>query len=72
MWVKGSPLQFIIDNGNQNNLISAEVMKQLGLPTIPHPQPYNIRWLLLASLIKTIINPKINKLIKYSKLGICA
>ena len=42
MWVKGSPLQFIIDNGNQKNLISIEVMKKLGLPTIAHPQPYTI------------------------------
>ena len=27
MWVKGSPLQFIIDSRNQNNLISVEVVK---------------------------------------------
>eukprot|EP00253_Pinus_taeda_P005257 PITA_05257 len=45
MWVKGSPLQFIVDSGSQNNLISAEVVKQLGLPTTPHPQPYSIGWL---------------------------
>eukprot|EP00253_Pinus_taeda_P027723 PITA_27723 len=40
MWVKGSPLQFIVDSGSQKNLISAEVVKQLGLPTTPHLQPY--------------------------------
>ena len=45
MWVKGSPLQFIVDSGNQKNLISAEVVKRLGLLTIAHPQPYTIRWL---------------------------
>ena len=45
MWVKGSPLQFIVDSGSQKNLISVEVMKQLGLQTIAHPQPYTIRWL---------------------------
>ena len=45
MWVKGSPLQFIVDSGSQKNLISVEVVKRMGLPTIPHPQPYNIRWL---------------------------
>ena len=45
MWVKGSPLWFIVENGSQNNLISADVMKQLGLPTIAHPQPYTIEWL---------------------------
>jgi hypothetical protein len=30
---------------SQKNLISAEVVKQLGLSTTPHPQPYNIGWL---------------------------
>jgi hypothetical protein len=45
MWVKGTPLHFIVDSGSQKNLISAEVIKQLGLSTTPHPQPYNIGWL---------------------------
>lgn len=45
MWVKGTPLHFIIDNGSQKNLFSAEVVKRLKLPTTPHPQPYNIGWL---------------------------
>eukprot|EP00253_Pinus_taeda_P032521 PITA_32521 len=45
MWVKGSPLQFIVDSGSQKNLISVEIMKRLGLPTITHPQPYTIGWL---------------------------
>jgi hypothetical protein len=45
MWVKGTPLHFIVDSGSQKNLISAEVVKQLGLSTTPHPQPYNIEWL---------------------------
>eukprot|EP00253_Pinus_taeda_P025295 PITA_25295 len=45
MWVKGSPIQFIVDSGSQKNLISAEVMKWLGLPTTSHLQPYTIGWL---------------------------
>jgi hypothetical protein len=45
MWVKGTLLHFIVDSGSQKNLISAEVVKQLGLSTTPHPQPYNIGWL---------------------------
>ena len=45
MWVKGSPLQFLVDSGSQKNLILAEVVKRLILPTIAHPQPYTIRWL---------------------------
>jgi hypothetical protein len=39
MWVKGTPLHFIVDSGSQKNLISAEVIKQLGLSIKPHPQP---------------------------------
>jgi hypothetical protein len=45
MWVKGTPLHFIVDSRSQKNLISIEVVKQLGLSTTPHPHPYNIRWL---------------------------
>jgi hypothetical protein len=45
MWVKGTPLHFIVDSGSHKNLISAEVVKQLGLSTTPLPQPYKIRWL---------------------------
>ena len=45
MWVKGTPLHFIVDNRSQKNLISIEVVKQLKLSTTPHPQPYNIGWL---------------------------
>ena len=45
MWVKGSPLKFLVDSGSQKNLISVEVVKWLGLPTIAHPHLYTIRWL---------------------------
>ena len=45
MWVKCLPLQFIVDSGSQKNLISVKVMKQLGLPTTPHSQPYSLWWL---------------------------
>jgi hypothetical protein len=45
MWVKGTPLHFIIDSGNQKNLISTEVFKRISLPTTSCPQPYTIRWL---------------------------
>jgi hypothetical protein len=43
MWVKRTPLHFIVDSGRQKNLISSEVAKHLGLSTTPHLQPYNIR-----------------------------
>jgi hypothetical protein len=45
MWVKGTPLHFIVDSGRQKNLISAEVVKRLALLTTLHPQPYTIGWL---------------------------
>jgi hypothetical protein len=45
MWVKGTPLHFIVDNGSQKNLISTEVIKRLNLTMTPHPQPYTIGWL---------------------------
>jgi hypothetical protein len=45
MWVKGTPLHFIVNSGSHKNLISAEVFKRLSLPTTPHPRPYTIRWL---------------------------
>jgi hypothetical protein len=45
MWVKGTMPHFIIDSGSQKNLISAEVIKQLALPTTPHPQSHTIGWL---------------------------
>jgi hypothetical protein len=49
MWVKGTPLHFIVDSGSQKNLISVEVVKQLALPTTSHPQPYTIGWLCQGS-----------------------
>jgi hypothetical protein len=45
MWVKGAPIHFIVDKGSHKNLISVEVVKQLNLPTPPHPQHYTISWL---------------------------
>jgi hypothetical protein len=45
MWVKGATIHFIVDNNSQKNLISAEVVKKLNLPTKSHPQPYTIDWL---------------------------
>jgi hypothetical protein len=45
MWVKGTRLHFIGNSRRNKNLISVEVIKQLGLSTTPHSQPYNIGWL---------------------------
>jgi hypothetical protein len=51
MWVKSTPLHFIIDSGSQKNLISSEVFKPLALLTTLHPQPYTIGWLCQGSNI---------------------
>lgn len=45
MWVKGTPLHFIVDSKSQKNLISIKVIKRLKLPTVSYPQPYTIDWL---------------------------
>jgi len=37
MWVKGTPLHFIVDIGSQRILISIEVVKRLNLMSTPHP-----------------------------------
>jgi hypothetical protein len=49
MWVKGTPLHFIVDRGIHKNLIPREVIKRLDLPTSPHLQPYTIGWLCQGS-----------------------
>jgi hypothetical protein len=49
MWVKGTPLHFIIDRGSQKNLIPVEVIKWLEFPTMSQPQPYTIGWLCQGS-----------------------
>jgi hypothetical protein len=36
MWVKGTPLHFIVYSGSQKNLISAEVVKRLALLTMSY------------------------------------
>jgi hypothetical protein len=46
MWVKGTPLYFIVVNESQKNLISVEVVKGLKLSMMPQPQPYTIGWLI--------------------------
>jgi hypothetical protein len=46
MWVKGTPLHFIVDSGSQKNPILVKVVKRLKLPTMSHPQPYTIEWLI--------------------------
>jgi hypothetical protein len=46
MWVKGTSLYLVVENGSQKSLILAEVVKGLNLRMTPHPQPYTIGWLI--------------------------
>ena len=80
MWVKGTPLHFIVDSGSQKNVISAEVIKRLALPTTPHPQPYTIGWLCQGSDLCVIqqcqlsydINPFKDEVLRdFSPLEVC-
>jgi hypothetical protein len=80
MWVKGTPLHFIIDSGIQKNLISVEVIKQRALLTTPHPQPYTIGWLCQGSDLQVSqhcrlsydIKPfKVEVLCDFSPLEVC-
>jgi hypothetical protein len=71
MWVKGTPLHFIIDSGSQKNLISAKVIKWLALPTMPHPQPYTIGWLHQGSdllhqpIVSTVVRHQVPSKTRY-------
>ena len=41
---KQTKIDTLIDSGSQANLISEEVVKQLGLITKPHKKPYPLGW----------------------------
>jgi hypothetical protein len=52
MWVKGTPLHFIIDSGIQKNFISVEFIKRLALLKKLHLHPYTNGWLLQGNDIR--------------------
>jgi hypothetical protein len=73
MWVKGTPLHFIVDSGIQKNLISAEVIKWLALPTSSNPHPYTIGWLRQGSNIRVNQQCRLTYDIKpFKDEGLCA
>jgi len=41
----GKVCSVIIDGGSSANMISLSMIEKLGLQTMTHPYPYNIRWL---------------------------
>ena len=44
MITKQTKIDTLIYSGSQDNLISEEVVKQLGLTTKPHKKPYPLGW----------------------------
>ena len=42
--MKHTKVDTLFDSGSQVNLDSEEVVKKLGLATIPHENPYPLRW----------------------------
>jgi hypothetical protein len=43
--IKDWRARVIIDGGSCNNLVSVDLVKNLGLTTRPHKNPYHIQWL---------------------------
>ena len=42
---KGKCCQVVIDSGRTNNLVSTEMVENLGLKRMKHPTPYQVSWL---------------------------
>jgi hypothetical protein len=43
--MKHTKVNTLIDSGSQSNLISEELVKQLGLKTKIHHKPYTLKWI---------------------------
>ena len=42
---KGKCYKLIVDNGSTDNLVSIEMVENMGLKNIAHPTPYRVSWL---------------------------
>ncbi|GKF15925.1 hypothetical protein Tco_0057387 [Tanacetum coccineum] len=54
--VKHEVTEAIVDTGSQKNLISATLVRKLGLPTTQHPSPYLLGW--ISNNMKTQVKEK--------------
>jgi hypothetical protein len=43
--MRHTKIDTLIDSGSQSNLISEELVKQLGLKTQTHHKPYTLKWI---------------------------
>lgn len=50
--INGKMCNIIIDNGSTDNLISAQAVKKLELPTEAHPKPYTVVWTRCGDSVK--------------------
>ncbi|PKI35517.1 hypothetical protein CRG98_044092 [Punica granatum] len=59
--VLGKVCRFVIDAGSCENIVSAEVVKKLGLKTEKHPKPYKLAWLKKRGEIVLVPNREMEK-----------
>jgi hypothetical protein len=71
MWVKGTPLHFIIDSGIKKNLILVEVIKRLALPTMPHPIPTPSDGSIKEEIFASVNNATCRTISSHSKMRYC-
>ena len=43
--VRGKVYKVIVDFGSTDNIASVEMVENLGLKKLPHPNPYQVSWL---------------------------
>jgi hypothetical protein len=66
MWVNGTPLHFIVDSGSQKNLISTEVVKQLGLSN--NTTPTAIQHQVASPRMRSLCQPTMSIVIRHPTL----
>jgi hypothetical protein len=66
MWVKGTPLHFIIDRGSQKNLISAEVIKRLAL--LNNTAPTTLHHWMAPPRKRSLHQPTVSTVVRHQAL----
>ncbi|GKA18729.1 hypothetical protein Tco_0698644 [Tanacetum coccineum] len=67
--VKHEVIEVIADTGSQKNLISASLVRKLGLKTTPHPSPYSLGW--IKNDMDKQVNEQYEVICKVVPLDIC-
>jgi hypothetical protein len=66
MWVKGTPLHFIVDSGSQKNLISAEVSQTVGI--VDNTTPATIQHWVASPRMRSSCQPAVSIVIRHPTL----